>query len=104
LAGETTGCREEADENGLSLSGADAHGVLGHPGAAKVLEQENHFVLLVLEGIQSAGIRIRDGAVAVSLKLLDGFGQLGSASPALPAAFQNAGAEEFGNVLQLVSG
>jgi hypothetical protein len=94
----------EGDAGGLSLPCPDAHGVLGHPGAAEVLEQEYHFVLLVLKRIQAARVCIDSRAVPVSLELLDRFRQLGTAAPAQSAAFQNAGTEELGNVLELVSG
>ena len=73
------------------MAGADAHGVLRHPGAAEILEQENHFVLLVLKGIPPAGHSVCTGAVAVALKLFDRFSQFGAAATAPPTAFQNAG-------------
>ena len=78
-------------EPGLSLSGADAHGVLSRARPAQVLEQEDHFVLLVLQGAHAMRFGHHGAAPAV-IELLDRLRQLGTAAPAPPAAFKNAGA------------
>lgn len=88
----------------LSLPGCDAHGVLGYPGAAEVLEQENHFVFLILQGILATEYSIRSRTVAVAFKLLDRLGQLGTAASTLPAVFQDASAQELSDILQFVDG
>ncbi|HVP49090.1 MAG TPA: hypothetical protein VMT32_21000 [Bryobacteraceae bacterium] len=75
--------------------------MLSRTGPAEILEQEDHFVFLILQGTGAMGIG-RHGAPAGMLELLDRLRQLGAAAPASPTAFENTGAQKLGDVLHLV--
>lgn len=89
------------------MSGFNGDGVLCETAAAQVFEQQNHLVLMVLNPFPRGGAprsrRGRDGVAAASLELCDSIRQLPAATLPPAGHFQDAGSQEFRDVLKFVS-